>query len=78
MTDNMWLLNDEDLVQAGDLYRLMSEDAKARIVDDIAAQLSALRRSEISERAIENFREADASLGENLARRLQALQQRNG
>ena len=59
---------DDDFVRAGDLYRLMREAEKVRLVSNIAASLSRVSRKEIIERSPENFREADAEYGARLAR----------
>jgi catalase len=57
---------DTDFVQAGDLYRLMPEDAKGRLVANIAGSLARVSRPDIIERTITNFRSADKDLGERL------------
>ncbi|MFJ2439134.1 MULTISPECIES: catalase [unclassified Streptomyces] len=66
-------VEDSDFVQAGDLYRLYSEDEKARLVDNLAAFLAKVSRDDIAERAVDNFRRADSDFGERLAAALQAL-----
>jgi catalase len=60
--------DDNDFVQAGDLYRLMSEAEKKRLVSNIAASLSRVSKKDIIERAIANFRSADSEYGERVAR----------
>lgn len=57
---------DNDFVQAGDLYRLMDEAAKQRLVNNIAGSLGAVTRQDIIDRAISHFREADAEYGARL------------
>ncbi len=64
---------DDDFVQAGDLYRLISEDEKKRLVANIAGVLSAVTRDDIIQRAIGHFRNADADYGERIAQAVQAL-----
>jgi catalase len=59
---------DNDFVQAGDLYRLMSEKAKERLIANIAASLSKVSRQEIVERSIGHFRQADQEYGDQVAR----------
>ncbi|GLW16074.1 catalase [Streptomyces sp. NBRC 13847] len=64
---------DTDFVQAGDLYRLMSEDEKSRLIDNLAGFISQVSRDDIAQRAIENFRKADADYGKRLEAAVQAL-----
>ena len=64
---------DNDFIQAGNLYRLMSEDEKSRLVDNIANSLGHVSRQEILERAISNFRNADPDYGNRVAKAVQAL-----
>ncbi|MFI1155655.1 catalase [Streptomyces sioyaensis] len=64
---------DNDFVQAGDLYRLMSEDEKGRLIDNLAGFISQVSRDDIAQRAIENFRKADADYGKRLEAAVQAL-----
>ncbi|MFC4493616.1 catalase [Streptomyces ovatisporus] len=64
---------DDDFVQAGNLYRLMPEDAKQRLIDTLAGFLSQVSRDDIAQRAIENFRKADEDYGKRLEAAVQAL-----
>ena len=64
---------DNDFVQAGDLYRLMSEDEKKRLIENIAGGLSAVTRDDIIERSIGHFEKADAEYGKRLAERVKQL-----
>ncbi|MBM4793609.1 catalase [Streptomyces sioyaensis] len=64
---------DDDFVQAGDLYRLMSEDEKGRLIDNLAGFIAQVSRDDIAQRAIENFRKADADYGKRLEAAVQAL-----
>jgi catalase len=57
---------DDDFVQAGMLYRVMSEDAKARLIANIAGSLSQVSREDVIERAIGHFEKADADYGARL------------
>ena len=68
---------DNDFVQAGSLYRLITEDEKKRLVANIAAGLSAVTRDDIIQRAIGHFRNADANYGERVAKAVQALKARS-
>jgi catalase len=54
---------DDDFVQAGDLYRLMSEDEKERLVANLADSLVQVTLPGVVARAIDNFRKADADYG---------------
>jgi catalase len=65
-TPNPRHAEDDDFVQAGALYRMMSEDEQKRLVDNIAASLAGVSRQEIIERSISHFREADPSYGERV------------
>ncbi|WP_328469039.1 catalase [Streptomyces sp. NBC_00448] len=64
---------DNDFVQAGDLYRLLDEDARTRLIDNLAGALAQVSREDIVERAIANFRQADADYGKRLDAAVQAL-----
>ena len=68
---------DDDFVQAGDLYRLMSEAEKQRLVANIAGGLSAVTRDDVIERAIGHFRNADADYGQRIRRAVDASKSRN-
>jgi catalase len=58
---------DDDFVQAGALFRLMPEDAKQRLVDNLAGSLSQVSRDDVIERAIAHFRAADPDYGQRVA-----------
>ena len=64
---------DNDFVQAGDLYRLMSEEEKERLVANIAGSLSRVSRGEIIERGLGNFRSADKDLADRLLKAIREL-----
>ena len=53
----------DDFSQAGALYRLMPEEAKIRLVDNIASGLAQVSKDDIVERSIANFRHADPDYG---------------
>jgi catalase len=59
--------DDNDFVQAGDLYRLMSEEEKQRLIKNIAMSLSQVSREDIIERSVGHFRSADSEFGTRLA-----------
>ena len=58
---------DDDFVQPGNLYRLMTEPEKERLVANLAGSISQVSRDEIAERAIANFAKADDDLGKRLS-----------
>jgi catalase len=64
---------DNDFVQAGDLYRLMSEAEKQRLIANIAGSLAKVSKPDIIERSIANFRKADTNYGDQVAK---AVEQR--
>jgi len=69
---------DDDFVQAGALYRLQTEDARLRLVGNIAASLSQVSRDEIAERSIAHFKKADAEYGRRVAAAVSARRKRAG
>ncbi len=58
---------DDDFVQAGALYRVMSEDERERLVDNIAGSLAQVTREDIITRSIAHFRNADPEYGARIA-----------
>jgi catalase len=62
--------DDNDFVQARDLYRLMSEAKKQRLIGNIAANLSQVSREEIIERSVAHSRSADREFGDRLVEAL--------
>ena len=58
---------DNDFAQAGALYRVMKEDGRQRLVENIAGSLAQVSRPEIIERSIGHFRAADAEYGRRVA-----------
>ncbi|WHM36732.1 catalase [Streptomyces sp. BPTC-684] len=64
---------DDDFVQAGTLYRMFSEDEKARLIENLSGFIAKVSRDDIAERAIENFRKADTDFGKRLEAAVQAL-----
>ena len=67
---------DSDFIQAGDLYQLMKEDEKNRLVDNIAGSLSRVTHEEIIEKGIANFRRANKDFGDRLTKAVKALRQK--
>ena len=68
---------DDDFSQGGDLYRVMSKDEKARLIENIAGNLSAVKRDDIIARSIDHFRKADNDLGAQLEKRIKELRMKN-
>ncbi|MER5780801.1 catalase [Streptomyces mobaraensis] len=64
---------DNDFVQAGNLYRLMTEEEKERLIANLAGFIAKVSRDDIAERAIDNFRQADPDYGKRLEAAVQAL-----
>ncbi len=58
--------DDNDFVQAGDLYRLMSAAEKQSLIGNIAASLSQVSREDIIERSVAHFRRADPEFGDQV------------
>ncbi|MCA8949888.1 MAG: catalase [Planctomycetes bacterium] len=59
--------DDDDFVQAGMLYRVMTAAERDRLVASIAGSLSQVTRPDVIERSIGYFRKADAEYGERVA-----------
>ncbi|MER5973727.1 catalase [Streptomyces sp. NPDC002055] len=64
---------DDDFVQAGRLYRLMSEAERERLIANLAGFIAQVSRDDIAERAIDNFRQADEDYGKRLEAAVRAL-----
>jgi catalase len=58
----------KDLYDA--IYRLMSEDEKKRLIDNIASSLARVSRPDVVERSIAHFRNADPDYGRRLTEAL--------
>lgn len=63
---------DDDYRQAGALYRLMKDDERARLVDNLAGSLAQVTLPGVVDRSIDHFRRADPELGERLRAALAA------
>ena len=63
---------DDDYRQAGDLYRLMSQEERDRLAANLAAPLAAIDRADIVERFIGHLRAADGEYGERVERAVAA------
>lgn len=60
----------DDYTQAGDLYRLMTSDEQARLIDNIADSMQHVSR-EIQARQIAHFTKADTAYGEGVAKAIE-------
>ena len=56
----------DDYTQAGNLYRLMTPDARDRLIQNIVASMSSVP-SEIQQRQIAHFAKADPEYGQRVA-----------
>ncbi|MFD4019956.1 catalase [Streptomyces sindenensis] len=66
---------DDDFFQAGELFRLMSEDEKGRLVANIAGGLSQVTRDDVIEKNLAHFHAADADYGKRVAEAVRALRE---
>jgi catalase len=66
----------DDFAQAGALYRVMDEPARARLVANIAGSLSQVSKDEIVTRSVAHFRAADPEYGERVADAVAKLRSR--
>jgi catalase len=64
---------DNDFVQAGNLYRLMTEPERERLVANIAGSLSQVTREDVITRCISHFRNADEEYGSRIANAVHKL-----
>ncbi|HUG62978.1 MAG TPA: catalase, partial [Methylomirabilota bacterium] len=62
-------LHNDDYRQPGDLFRLMSDDQRGRLMDNIAAAMQGVPK-EIVERQVAHFAKCDPRYGEGVARRM--------
>lgn len=56
----------DDFTQGGDLYRIMKEPEKTRLIENISSSLSKVSKKEIIQKCIEYFSQADSDLGNRL------------
>ena len=59
-------------MQAGALYRLITEPERVRLIDSIAGNLAQVTRKEIIDRSIDHFRKADPEYGARLDQAVEA------
>ncbi len=62
-------------MQAGNLYRLMTEEEKDRLIANMAGALAGVTHDHIIERAIANFAKADEDYGKRLTVAVAELRQ---
>lgn len=68
-------LNDDDFVQAGLLYKLLTKDAQARLVANIAGNLKNAKK-DIQKRQLANFKRADPEYGARIEAAVAQLSQK--
>ena len=66
---------DDDFAQAGELYRLMSEDERKRLVANIAGGLSQVTRDDVIEKNIAHFAAADPEYGRRVGEAVNELRE---
>ncbi|WP_371626791.1 catalase [Streptomyces sp. NBC_01116] len=66
---------DDDFFQAGELFRLMSEDEKGRLVANITGGLSQVTRDDVIEKNLAHFHAADADYGKRVEKAVRALRE---
>ncbi|MGW7545855.1 catalase [Streptomyces sp. NPDC054770] len=66
---------DDDFSQAGELYRLMSEDERQRLVANIAGGLSQVSRDDVIEKNLAHFHAADPEYGRRVTEAVRALRE---
>ncbi|MEU6484837.1 catalase [Streptomyces sp. NPDC046887] len=68
-------VKDDDFFQAGELYRLMSEEEKKRLVANIAGGLSQVSREDVIDKILTHFAAADPDYGKRVAEAVSALRE---
>jgi catalase len=68
-------VKDDDFFQAGELYRLMSDDEKSRLIANIAGGLSQVSRDDVIEKNLAHFHAADAEYGKRVEEAVRALRE---
>ncbi|QNP66127.1 catalase [Streptomyces genisteinicus] len=68
-------VKDDDFFQAGELYRLMSEEEKQRLVANIAGGLSQVSRDDVVEKNLAHFHAADPDYGKRVEAAVRALRE---
>lgn len=70
VAENVGYDHHDHYTQAGDLYRLMSEEERARLVDNIVSAMKPVERDDIKLRQIGHFYKADPEYGTRIAQGL--------
>jgi catalase len=68
-------VKDDDFYQAGELYRLMSEDEKSRLIGNLAGSLGQVQRDDIVDRVLPHFHAADPDYGRRLEAAVRAIRE---
>ncbi len=66
---------DDDFFQAGELYRLMSEEERSRLVANIAGGLAQVSRDDVIEKNLAHFHAADPEYGRRVEEAVHALRE---
>ncbi|MFG3658533.1 catalase [Streptomyces sp. NPDC047706] len=66
---------DDDFLQAGELYRLMSAEEKSRLVANIAGSLAQVSRDDVIEKNLAHFHAADPEYGKRVQEAVRALRE---
>ncbi|UOQ91664.1 catalase KatA [Halobacillus shinanisalinarum] len=67
LADSVSYDHHDHYTQAGDLYRLLSEDERTRLVENIVGSMKPVERDEVKLRQIEHFYKADPEYGTRVA-----------
>ncbi|MGG0464054.1 catalase KatA [Priestia aryabhattai] len=67
VADSVAYDHNDHYTQAGDLYRLLSEDARTRLVANIVEAMKPVEKEEIKLRQIQHFYKADPEYGKRIA-----------
>lgn len=70
VADSVSYDHNDHYTQAGDLYRLMSEEERARLIETIVGAMNPVERDDIKLRQIQHFYQADHEYGERVAKGL--------
>jgi catalase len=62
--------HNDHYTQAGDLYRLLSEEERARLIETVVGAMKPVERDDIKLRQIQHFYKADPEYGEKVAKGL--------
>jgi catalase len=68
----------DDFIQAGALYRVMTEDERERLVQNLSGSLAQVSREDVIERSVAHFQRADEGLGHRLRQAIAALRRGKG